>query len=311
MAHGDHEGWKRGRKSVSRFLDLARQAEFLRRRHPGDRREILPASQGGLRPFRVLTVASNKGGVGKTTLATNLAVYLRALREDLPILVLNLDDQTVVDAMFAVGDESAGPNLVAAMGEGTFAGAMRLGQYGVHYVPSSPDVSDLKRTADSPLRLEGVLERTGWRGLVIVDTKSDLEILTQGAIAASDLVLIPVPDWPALREARKVFELLENWHWPRDRARIVLSMVDRHIKYAEGETRDVLALLLQEIRRLDYPLLGTFLSSSPKVAALQTNPEGRSVSILHGAPRSLVHRQMRYLAEDVLKILEQIPVRGA
>jgi cellulose biosynthesis protein BcsQ len=296
---------------VSRFLDAARRVDLLRRRSPRDQREPLPAWRCGLRPFRVLSVASNKGGVGKTTLATNLAVYLRALREDLPILVLNLDDQTVVDAMFAVSDECAGRNLVAAMREGTFAGALRLGQYGVHYVPSSPDVSDLKRTADAPLRLENVLERTGWHGLVIVDTKSDLEILTQNAIAASDLVLIPVFDRPALREAGKVFALLESWRWPRDRARIVLSMVDLRIKYAEGETHDVLALLLQEIRRLDYPLLETFLSSSPKVAALQTNPEGRSVSILHGAPRSLVHRQMRYLAEDVLKLLEQIPVRDA
>jgi cellulose biosynthesis protein BcsQ len=46
----------------------------------------------------VLAVVSNKGGVGKTTVATNLAVYLRAMREDLPILLIGLDDQPQMTA---------------------------------------------------------------------------------------------------------------------------------------------------------------------------------------------------------------------
>ncbi|NIP49193.1 MAG: ParA family protein, partial [Gammaproteobacteria bacterium] len=43
------------------------------------------------RPF-VITVASEKGGVGKTTIATNLAVYLKALREDLPVTIASFDN---------------------------------------------------------------------------------------------------------------------------------------------------------------------------------------------------------------------------
>ena len=43
------------------------------------------------RPF-VVTVASEKGGVGKTTIATNLAVYLKALHEDLPVTIASFDN---------------------------------------------------------------------------------------------------------------------------------------------------------------------------------------------------------------------------
>jgi cellulose biosynthesis protein BcsQ len=137
---------------------------------------------------------------------------------------------------------------------------------------------------------------------VIVDTKSDLEILTQNAIAASDLTISVVHDLASLQQAEKLFTLLDAWKLPRERARVLLSLVDRRIKYAAGE--DVLGFLISRIRALGFPLFETFLSRSHTIEALYTNPEGRAHSILHGAPNSLVHRQMRHLAQDVLQQLE-------
>ena len=57
---------------------------------------------------QVLAVVSNKGGVGKTTVATNLAIYLRALHEDLPVALVTLDDQSIVERMFRLCAEGAG-----------------------------------------------------------------------------------------------------------------------------------------------------------------------------------------------------------
>lgn len=258
---------------------------------------------GDLRPLRVVSVSSNKGGVGKTSIATNLAVYLRALREDLPILMLGFDEQPMIDRMFAIAAGVRGETTVDALRRGSFDGAIALGQYGVHFVPSSPDMFELKHEIRDPFYLRGVLAATDWTGLVIIDTKSDFEILTRNALAASDLAIVVVKDHASLIEAQRVFDLLEDWRMPPTRARILLSLVDRRVKFREGQERDILALLVSEIRELGLPVFDTFLARSPKVEALTTNPQGRALSILHGAAGSLVDKQMCHLAHDVLDAL--------
>ena len=297
---------------MSRFIELARKAAARRARLPDDWNDWRQVDrEQGPRPYQVLTVTSNKGGVGKTTVATNLAVYFRALREDLPILLLGLDDQTTIDRMFRLGPEAPGETMTSALRARSFTSAVQLGQYGVHYVPSGPDIAELKREISDPFYLQAVLQRTDWHGLIIIDTKSDLEILSQNAIAASDLTITVVTDYASLTEAKKVFDLLDTWKRPRERARILLSLVDRRIKYRDSDSRDVLSLLVSEIRRLDYPLFESFLSRSPKVESLQTNPTGRTLSILSAGKGSLVQHQMRHLADDVLSALgESAPSGG-
>jgi MinD-like ATPase involved in chromosome partitioning or flagellar assembly len=98
------------------------------------------------RPFKVVSVTSNKGGVGKTTIASNLAVYIRALREDLPILILTLDDQVVLDQMFSIGGERSAMGLLEAIRIGNLSTAIETGQFGVRYVPASRDAGALKNT---------------------------------------------------------------------------------------------------------------------------------------------------------------------
>jgi cellulose biosynthesis protein BcsQ len=148
----------------------------------------------------------------------------------------------------------------------------------------------------------------GREGPVVVDTKSDLGILTRNAIVASDLLVMPVADDPSLREADRLFEVMARCGMPQERGRVLLSMINRRIKYQEGQEHDILALLVKRTQERGYPLLESFLSRSPKIESLTTNPDGRPRSILAAAPGSIVTLQMRHVADELLKWLDQVPV---
>jgi cellulose biosynthesis protein BcsQ len=301
---------------MSRFLDAIREAAADRqetaRPRPAPIVDPQPQDRGRDNcPYQVLTVTSNKGGVGKTTVATNLAIYLRAIQEDLPILIIGFDEQPSIDRMFALAPDASDLTMTSAIRRGDLAAAVQLGQYGIHFVPTGPDIYELKGEIGNPFHLRPLLDRIGWHGLIIIDTKSDLEVLTQNAIEASDLAIVLVTDHASLVEAQKVFNFLDELERPWDRARILISLVDLRVKYHEGEKQDILALLVGEIRRRRYPLFESFLSRSPKIETLHTNPEQRLLSILHGAPGSVVHRQMYHLAHAVSAELERVAKLGS
>src|SRR3954470_22035641 len=73
---------------------------------------------GGARPMKIIAVVSQKGGAGKTTIATNLAVL--AERAGYPTVLFDLDPQATAAKW---GDKRAGtpPDVVAAQ-------AVRLGR---------------------------------------------------------------------------------------------------------------------------------------------------------------------------------------
>ncbi len=249
----------------------------------------------------MLAVSSNKGGVGKTTLATNLAIYLRALYEDLPILIFSLDDQGIIERMFGLEGRPPGDgNVKHGWAERSFERVIHLGQYGVHYVLSAPDTALLKARAEDPMTLRRILERTEWPGLVILDTKSDLEGLTRNALYAADRVLMPVSDWASLEEAGKGFAILRRAGFP-ERARIVLALVDRRT-HLESTGEELAERLREEIRRRGWSLYETSISRSPRVEALNSET-GHPLSILHAARGTAVHRELRELADEVARDL--------
>ena len=78
----------------------------------------------------ILTISSEKGGVGKTTLATNLAIYLKAMQENLPVTIISFDNHFTVDQMFELKGQKAHGSVEDLLTGTRGADLLHQGQYG-------------------------------------------------------------------------------------------------------------------------------------------------------------------------------------
>jgi chromosome partitioning protein len=152
-------------------------------------------SLNGIR--RVLAVANQKGGVGKSTTAVNIGAYLALAGAR--VLVIDLDPQGNASTGLGLDHRDIEPSIYDVLtGEAATAVAIRAtGVPNLHVLPSTIDLAgaevELVSAMSRETRLRRALQSIDHQyDTILIDCPPSLGLLTVNALAAANELLIPI-----------------------------------------------------------------------------------------------------------------------
>jgi chromosome partitioning protein len=199
-------------------------------------------------PGRIFALANQKGGVGKTTTAVNLAACLAEAGER--TLVVDLDPQA--NATSGLGERANGASTGDLLDGADLRGIVRRTRFAnLDLVPAKPELAglavELARHAEGEMYLaESLGPAREDYSFVFVDCPPSLGPLTVGALAAADEAIVPIQcEYYALEGLTQLLESIERL---RARLNPRLSVAGMILTMADGRTR-LSADVAAEVRR--------------------------------------------------------------
>ena len=161
---------------------------------------------------RVIAIANQKGGVGKTTTVANLGAALAERGMD--VAIVDLDPQAALTAGFGLDPYSLSRTtytLIARDGI-PFAGTLRPIHRNLTLCPASVDLAaaeiQIANYPDRANRLQAALERNRLHfDFILIDTPPSVGVLTVNSLVAAQELIVPVQcNYLPMRGVRSLLE---------------------------------------------------------------------------------------------------------
>ncbi len=253
---------------------------------------------------RVFTVANQKGGVGKTTTAVNVAAALAL--QGLKTLVIDLDPQGNASTALGITDRKSGTpsSYEVLLGEESLESALRRSPHSerLFCVPATIDLAGAEIELVSMVARENRL-RTALAQLegfdfdyVFVDCPPSLGLLTINALVAAPEVLIPIQcEYYALEGVSQLMRNIEmvkaHLNPQLDVTTVILTMYDGRTKLADQVAEEVRRYFGNKVLRTVIPR-SVKVSEAPgySMTIIEYDPGSRGAMSYLDASRELAQR---------------------
>lgn len=247
--------------------------------------------------MRVIALANQKGGCGKTTTATNLSAALTRL--DKKVLLIDNDPQGHATLAFGYRerDFSLGTYDLYMTSDILVEDAFLEVQPGLHLVPTGVELSAveqaLSRESSKDVRLRNNLRRSKMEyDYVLIDCPPSVSLLTFNALLACNEVIIPVdPSSYSLQAVRKMRETLAMLREKKGHDLVP------HVLMSDFDTRPrFVRTLMEELEEIyDGDLLDTIIHHTVRCK----EAAGRGEPVLTFDPESRAAADFRQLAREL------------